>query len=64
LKPEGLKRMALHAWRMAFRHPLTAVPLECIAPLPDSIRSCIVVADARSKREFSADNLEQILAGK
>ena len=64
LKPEGLKRMALHAWRMAFRHPLTAVPLECIAPLPDNIRSCIIVADARSKREYSADNLEQILACK
>ena len=24
LKRDGLKRMALHAWRMAFRHPLTA----------------------------------------
>ncbi|PKO86008.1 MAG: RNA pseudouridine synthase [Betaproteobacteria bacterium HGW-Betaproteobacteria-12] len=62
LKPEGLKRMALHAWRMAFRHPLTAVPLECVAPLPDNIRSWIAVADARGAREFTADNLEQILA--
>jgi 23S rRNA pseudouridine955/2504/2580 synthase len=62
LKPEGLKRMALHAWRMAFRHPLTAVPLECVAPLPDNIRSWIAVADSRGAREFTADNLEQILA--
>lgn len=62
LKPEGLKRMALHAWRMAFRHPLTAAPVECVAPLPDNIRSYIAVADGRGAREFSADNLEEILA--
>jgi 23S rRNA pseudouridine955/2504/2580 synthase len=62
IKSEGLKRMALHAWRMAFRHPLTAAPLECVAPLPDNIRSCIAVADARGAREFTADNLEEILA--
>ncbi len=61
LKGQGLKRMALHAWRMAFRHPLTAAPLECIAPLPDGIRSAIAAADAGNAREFSADNLERIL---
>ncbi|HEX6733835.1 MAG TPA: RluA family pseudouridine synthase [Azonexus sp.] len=61
LKSEGLKRMALHAWRMAFRHPLTAAPLECMAPLPDGIRSFVAMADARNAREFTADNLEQIL---
>lgn len=64
IRSEGLKRMALHAWRMAFRHPLTAVPLECVAPLPDNIRSCIAIADARGGREFTADNLEEILATK
>lgn len=53
--------MALHAWRMAFRHPLTAAPLECIAPLPDGIRSAIAAADAGNAREFSANNLERIL---
>lgn len=61
LKREGLKRMALHAWRMSFRHPLTAAPLECVAALPDSIGDYIAAADARSAREFSADNLQQIL---
>ena len=61
LKRDGLKRMALHAWRMAFRHPLTAAPLECIAPLPDGIGNYIAAVDAVKKREFSADNLEQIL---
>ena len=61
LRRDGLKRMALHAWRMAFRHPLTAAPLECIAPLPDGIGGYIAAVDAAKVREFGAGNLEQIL---
>ncbi len=61
LKRDGLKRMALHAWRMAFRHPLTAAPLEFIAPMPHGIENYIAAVDAEKTREFSADNLEQIL---
>lgn len=60
LKRDGLKRMALHAWRMAFRHPLTASPLECVAPLPNGIGSYIAVLDAKQNREFSIENYEQI----
>jgi len=30
----GLKRLFLHAWRLRFSHPVTAKPLEIIAPLP------------------------------
>lgn len=62
LKRDGLKRMALHAWRMVFQHPLTAAPLECIAPLPDGFGSYIAALDGQSPREFSAENLESILA--
>lgn len=61
LKPEGLKRMALHAWRIAFRHPLTAAPLECVAPLPDGLRDYIAAVDARQGREFAADTLQTLL---
>lgn len=61
LKRLGLKRMALHAWRMAFRHPTSAAPLEILAPLPDGIRNYIAVVDGQKTREFSADYLEQIL---
>ncbi len=61
LRPEGLKRMALHAWRMAFRHPLAGTPVECVAPLPEGIASYIAAVDARHGREFTADNLQQIL---
>lgn len=64
LKRDGLKRMALHAWRMAFRHPLTAAPLECIAPLPDGFRSYIAALDGQKNREFTAENLESILASR
>jgi len=61
LKRDGLKRMALHAWRMAFRHPLTSSPMECVSPLPDGIGNYIAAIDGKHKREFSADNYEQVL---
>jgi len=64
LKRDGLKRMALHAWRMAFRHPLTAAPLECVAPLPDGIGSYIAAVDGQNTREFATENLEQFLGKK
>src|SRR5574343_86534 len=62
LRRDGLKRMALHAWRMAFRHPLTATPVECVAPLPESIGHYIDHLDAHQAREFSAENLSTTLA--
>lgn len=61
LQRNGLKRMALHAWRMVFAHPLTAEPLECIAPLPDSFKNYIVTVDSQNAREFSADNVQEII---
>ena len=61
LKRTGLKRMALHAWRMALRHPLTGAPLECVAPLPESIAGYIAAVDTQKTREFTTDHLEQIL---
>ena len=60
LKRDGLKRMALHAWRMAFLHPLTAAPLECIAPVPDGLKSYIAAVDAKKPREFTAENMNEI----
>lgn len=33
-----IARQALHALRLAFRHPRTEQPLECIAPLPDDMQ--------------------------
>ena len=62
LKRDGLKRMALHAWRMAFKHPLTAEPLTCMANLPDELASYIAAVDRQKTREFSTDGLDDILA--
>lgn len=61
LRRDGLKRMALHAWRMAFRHPLSDAPLECVAPLPEGIGSYVAALDARHGREFSSANLQSML---
>lgn len=62
LKRDGLKRMGLHAWRMAFSHPLTAEPLECVAPMPDGMKSYIATVDRQKTREFTADELAGIMA--
>ena len=64
LKRDGLKRMALHAWRMAFRHPLTGAPLECVAPLPDSFGGYISAVNRKNEQEFKIDNLKQMLGSK
>lgn len=61
LKRAGLKRMALHAWRIALRHPLSGASLECTAPLPKAIAGYIAAVDGEKTREFSADGLEQII---
>ncbi|MDP3539709.1 MAG: RluA family pseudouridine synthase [Azonexus sp.] len=60
LKRDGLKRMALHAWQMAFRHPMTAAPMECVAALPDGIKTYIAAVDQQKTREFSAENFGDI----
>lgn len=62
LKKDGLKRMALHAWRMAFRHPLSGAPLELRAPLPENLSSYVARLNATLRREFAVDSLERILA--
>ena len=64
LRPAGLKRMALHAWRMAFPHPITGDPMTCIAAMPEGFRRYIAAVDARQGREFTADQLQQILEAK
>ena len=37
----GLERQALHAYRLAFAHPVTAEALEFHAPLPDDLRRAL-----------------------
>jgi 23S rRNA pseudouridine1911/1915/1917 synthase len=37
----GLTRQALHAFRLAFEHPMTGAAMEWHAPLPDDMRSAL-----------------------
>ena len=60
LKGDGLKRMALHAWRIAFPHPLSGESLVCEAPLPPGLRDYLLAVDGREKAEFVAETTEQI----
>ncbi len=60
LRPAGLRRMGLHAWRMAFKHPLSGEPLSCCAPLPESLASYILAVDQQNAREFTADNFSAV----
>lgn len=61
LRRGPLKRMALHAWRMDFHHPLSATPLALRAAMPEALRQFVSVLDARSAREYSAEQLIDIL---
>jgi len=37
----GLQRQALHAWRLAFAHPVTGQAMEFVAPLPQDMRQAL-----------------------
>lgn len=62
LKKGPLKRMALHAWRLSFRHPLSGAPLEVCAPMPELLRSYIATLGSNGNCDFAVEKLEQILA--
>lgn len=46
--PLRAKRVALHAWRLAFPHPLRGHRFEVEAPLPDDLRALLAAAEAYS----------------
>ena len=37
----GFPRQALHAWRLAFPHPVTGEPMEVVAPVPEDLRELL-----------------------
>ena len=39
--PAGAKRNMLHAWTLAFPHPLTGEPIAVEAPLPEDFDSVL-----------------------
>jgi 23S rRNA pseudouridine955/2504/2580 synthase len=46
LMKQGLKRMFLHAYSIAFAHPLTGEPMRLVAPLPRELEVFIAKLDA------------------
>jgi 23S rRNA pseudouridine1911/1915/1917 synthase len=40
----GFPRQALHAWRLAFLHPVTGAPLEIMAPVPPDLAGLLAAA--------------------
>lgn len=46
----GLERQALHAWRLAFEHPVTAKALEFNSPLPADMEAAIAGLGLRYNR--------------
>jgi len=63
LRRGELKRMALHAWRMDFHHPLSDAPMALRAPMPDALRSYVRRLSGKAAPEFAIDGLEQFLDG-
>lgn len=52
LQKAGLKRMFLHAAKLAFKHPLTESVLELDAPLPVELADFVARLDANEKKEY------------
>ncbi len=48
LQKRGLKRMFLHAFRIAFPHPLTGAPLVVEAPLPAELEKFVAALESAS----------------
>ncbi|MBG9386810.1 RluA family pseudouridine synthase [Caenimonas aquaedulcis] len=46
----GMARQALHAWRLAFAHPVTGVPLDFRAELPDDLCGALAAWGLRYNR--------------
>ncbi|HEX4884482.1 MAG TPA: RluA family pseudouridine synthase [Casimicrobiaceae bacterium] len=49
LAKSGLKRMFLHAWRLAFDHPLTGAPMALESPLPPDLARYLDRLDVPSR---------------
>ena len=57
----GLQRQALHAFRLAFAHPVTGQALELFAPLPDDFRQAMQQAELQPAAQGLEQSLLQVL---
>ena len=52
LEKQGLKRMFLHAAKLAFHHPLTDQLIELASPLPSELDEFVAVVEQAGQREY------------
>lgn len=52
LQKQGLKRMFLHAAKLAFKHPVSDEPISLEAPLPPELADFVALLDQREKRDY------------
>ncbi len=52
LEKAGLKRMFLHAAKLAFRHPLTDQEIELASPLPAELEEFVASVEQNEEREY------------
>jgi len=52
LQKAGLKRMFLHAAKLAFKHPLTDESIRLEAPLPPELASFVAKLDQQEKKDY------------
>jgi len=52
LQKAGLKRMFLHAAKLAFKHPLTDESIQLEAPLPPELASFVAKLDQQEKKDY------------
>lgn len=55
VKMPGLDRQALHAWRLAFRHPTSGAEVEVTAPAPADMAAVLDRLDVGEIREHGAE---------
>jgi RluA family pseudouridine synthase len=48
--PLRARRVALHAWKLAFPHPMRGHRVELEAPLPDDLRALLAAAEAQAPK--------------
>jgi len=54
-KMAGIDRQALHAWRLAFAHPVTGVRIDVTAPVPADMERLMVLFNAGEVGEHRAE---------
>ncbi|MDR1276359.1 MAG: RluA family pseudouridine synthase [Candidatus Accumulibacter sp.] len=56
LRKAGLKRLFLHAWKLALPHPVTRDALSLESPLPDALKAFLARLSAHENQDYCQDD--------